>query len=58
MNLPELRTLAIEPLDGGIAVLRVNRPDRYTVMAQWKLAVLYEYSHRRLRDRGGRHRAA
>jgi aminoglycoside phosphotransferase (APT) family kinase protein len=30
----------------------------YTVMAQWKLAVLYEYSHRRLRDRGGRHRAA
>ena len=28
MDLPELQTLAIEPLAHGIAVLRINRPDR------------------------------
>jgi enoyl-CoA hydratase/carnithine racemase len=51
MNLPDLQTLAIEPLDGGIAVLRVNRPDR---MNAQNVTMFGEYgiAARALRDSG------
>jgi enoyl-CoA hydratase/carnithine racemase len=51
MNLPELRTLAIEPLDGGVAVLRVNRPDRMNTQT---VTMFGEYgtAARALRDSG------
>ena len=51
MNLPELQTLAIEPLDGGLAVLRVNRPDRMNAQT---VTMFHEYgiAARALRDSG------
>jgi enoyl-CoA hydratase/carnithine racemase len=51
MNLPELQTLAIEPLDGGIAVLRINRPGR---MNSQTVTMFHEYgiAARALRDSG------
>jgi enoyl-CoA hydratase/carnithine racemase len=51
MNLPDLQTLAIEPLDGGIAVLRVNRPDRMNAQT---VTMFHEYgiAARALRDSG------
>ena len=51
MNLPELRTLAIELLDGGIAVLRVNRPDRMNAQTVTMFAE-YGIAARALRDSG------
>jgi enoyl-CoA hydratase/carnithine racemase len=51
MNLPELRTLAIEPLDGGIAVLRVNRPDRMNAQTVTMFGE-YGIAARALRDSG------
>jgi enoyl-CoA hydratase/carnithine racemase len=49
MDLPELETLAIEPLDDGIAVLKVNRPDR---MNSQTVTMFTEYNTaaRALRD--------
>ena len=56
MNLPELQTLAIEPLDGGIAVLRVNHPDRMNAQT---VTMFHEYgiAARALRDSGLRARS-
>jgi enoyl-CoA hydratase/carnithine racemase len=51
MNLPELQTLAIEPLDGGIAVLRVNRPDRMNAQTVTMFGE-YGIAARALRDSG------
>jgi len=51
MNTPEFQTLAVEPLDGGLAVLRVNRPDR---MNSQTVTMFREFgpAARALRDRG------
>ena len=51
MDLPELQTLAIEPLAHGIAVLRINRPDR---MNSQTVTMFTEYNiaARALRDSG------
>jgi enoyl-CoA hydratase/carnithine racemase len=51
MNLPELQTLAIEPLDGGTAVLRINRPGRMNAQT---VTMFHEYgiAARALRDSG------
>jgi enoyl-CoA hydratase/carnithine racemase len=48
---PQLETLAIEPLDHGIAVLRINRPDR---MNSQTVTMFTEYNiaARALRDSG------
>jgi enoyl-CoA hydratase/carnithine racemase len=51
MNLPELRTLVIEPLDGSIAVLRVNRPDRMNAQTVTMFGE-YGIAARALRDSG------
>jgi enoyl-CoA hydratase/carnithine racemase len=51
LDLPHLETLAFEVLDGGIAVLRVNRPDR---MNSQTVTMFTEYgtAARALRDSG------
>jgi enoyl-CoA hydratase/carnithine racemase len=51
MDLPELETLAIEPLGNGIAALRINRPDR---MNSQTVTMFTEYNTaaRALRDSG------
>jgi enoyl-CoA hydratase/carnithine racemase len=51
MDLPEFETLAIEPLDGGVAVLRVNRPDRMNSQTP-RMFTEYNLAARALRDSG------
>ncbi|MGW1026788.1 enoyl-CoA hydratase/isomerase family protein [Streptomyces sp. NPDC002577] len=51
LDLPELETLTVEPLDGDIAVLRINRPERMNSQTV-KMFTEYGTAARALRDSG------
>ncbi|MFD4972910.1 enoyl-CoA hydratase/isomerase family protein [Streptomyces sp. NPDC058424] len=51
LDLPEFETLAIEVLNGGIAVLRINRPERMNSQTV-KMFTEYGTAARALRDSG------
>jgi enoyl-CoA hydratase/carnithine racemase len=50
-DLPEFETLGIEPLDGGLAVLRINRPQRMNSQTV-RMFTEYNLAARALRDSG------
>jgi enoyl-CoA hydratase/carnithine racemase len=50
-DLPELRTLAIEPLGDGVAILRITRPDRMNSQTV-RMFTEYNIAARALRDSG------
>ncbi|AJE87322.1 enoyl-CoA hydratase/isomerase [Streptomyces albus] len=51
MDLPELETLAVDPVEEGIAVLRMNRPERMNSQTP-KMFAEYGIAARALRDSG------
>lgn len=51
MNFPELETLTFESLDGGIGVLRINRPDRMNAQTI-RMFTEHGLAARALRDSG------